>query len=71
MTKQPSKEVDGTILEALPNGMFRVEREDNQMVLAQVPDRMLKHFRIGPGDRVRVLLSPDDLNRGRITYLYK
>ncbi len=62
-----------TVLENLPNAMFRVELEDNRhQVLAHVSGKMHKNFiRILPGDRLLVELSPYDLNRGRITYRYK
>ena len=62
-----------SLLETLPNAMFRVELENNQhQVLAHISGKMRKHFiRILPGDRVLVELSPYDLNRGRITYRYK
>ena len=66
-------EIEGSVVEALPNAMFRVELEDSQhKVLAHVSGKMRKNFiRILPGDRVLVELSPYDLNRGRITYRYK
>ncbi len=61
-----------TVLETLPNGMFKVKLENNHEVLAHVSGRMRKNFiRILPGDRVAVELSPYDLNRGRIVYRYK
>lgn len=62
-------EVEGTVVEALPNAMFRVELDNGYEVLAHVSGRLRMHFiRILPGDRVRVELSPYDLTRGRITY---
>jgi len=61
-----------TVVETLPNAMFRVKLETNHEVLAHVSGRMRKNFiRILPGDRVAVELSPYDLNRGRIVYRYK
>ncbi len=62
-----------TVLETLPNAMFKVELEDNKhQVLAHISGKMRKNFiRILPGDRVQVELSPYDLGRGRITYRYK
>jgi translation initiation factor IF-1 len=73
MAKEEAIEVMATVLETLPNAMFRVALEDNQhQVLAHISGKMRKHFiRILPGDRVLVELSPYDLNRGRITYRYK
>jgi translation initiation factor IF-1 len=73
MAKEEAIEVMATVLETLPNAMFRVELEDNtHQVLAHISGKMRKHFiRILPGDRVLVELSPYDLNRGRITYRYK
>lgn len=62
-------EVEGTVTEALPNAMFRVQLDNGYEVLAHVSGRLRMHFiRILPGDRVRVELSPYDLTRGRITY---
>jgi translation initiation factor IF-1 len=61
-----------TVVETLPNAMFKVKLETNHEVLAHVSGRMRKNFiRILPGDRVAVELSPYDLNRGRIVYRYK
>jgi translation initiation factor IF-1 len=65
-------EVQGTVVEPLPNGMFRVELENGHRVLAHVSGKIRMHFiRILPGDRVTVELSPYDLTRGRITYRHK
>jgi translation initiation factor IF-1 len=62
----------GTVVETLPNAMFRVELENKHMVLAHVSGKMRKNFiRILPGDRVTVELSPYDLKRGRIVYRQK
>ncbi|MBM3190401.1 MAG: translation initiation factor IF-1 [Chloroflexi bacterium] len=65
-------EVEGTIVEALPNTQFRVELDNGHQVLAYISGRMRKYYiRILLGDRVRVELSPYDLTRGRIVYRYK
>jgi translation initiation factor IF-1 len=72
MGKKDAIEVEGTVIEALPNAMFRVEQENGHRVLAHVSGKMRMHFiRILPGDRVTVELSPYDLSRGRITYRFK
>jgi len=72
MPKEDAIEVVGTVLETLPNAMFRVELENKHRVLAHISGRMRKHFiRILPGDRVQVELSPYDLTRGRITYRFR
>ena len=72
MAKEEKIEVEGTILEALPNAMFRVEMEGGHKILAHISGKMRKNFiRILPGDKVLVELSPYDLKRGRITYRYK
>ena len=64
--------LEGTILESLPNAMFRVELENSHKVLAHISGKMRKNFiRILPGDKVQVELSPYDLTRGRITYRFK
>jgi translation initiation factor IF-1 len=65
-------EVEGKVVEPLPNAMFRVELENGHKVLAHVSGKLRMHFiRILPGDRVTVELSPYDLTRGRITYRLK
>ena len=70
--KEEAIQVEATVLEPLPNAMFRVELDNKHRVLAHISGRMRKHFiRILPGDRVLVELSPYDLSRGRITYRYK
>mgnify|MGYP003388605652 CR=1 FL=1 len=70
MAKEESIEVEGTILEPLPNAMFRVELDNGHKILAHVSGKMRMHFiRILVGDKVQ--LSPYDLTRGRITYRYK
>ena len=72
MPKQDGVTVEGTVVEALPNAMFRVELENKHTVLAHISGKMRMHFiKILPGDKVTVELSPYDLNRGRITYRYK
>jgi translation initiation factor IF-1 len=69
MPKKEAIEVEGTVIEALPNAMFWVELPNNHRVLAHISGRMRMHYiRILPGDRVLIELSPYDLNRGRITY---
>jgi translation initiation factor IF-1 len=70
--KEESIEVEGTVLEPLPNAMFRVELDNGHKVLAHISGKMRMHYiRILPGDRVTVELSPYDLSRGRIVYRYK
>ncbi len=65
-------EMEGTVVEPLPNAMFRVELENGHRVLAHISGKMRMHYiRILPGDKVVVELSPYDLTRGRITYRYK
>ena len=65
-------EIEGSVVEALPNAMFRVELTNAHLVLAHISGKMRQHYiRILPGDRVQVELSPYDLQRGRITYRYK
>ncbi|HEM56006.1 MAG TPA: translation initiation factor IF-1 [Thermodesulfobium narugense] len=72
MAKEEAIEVEGVILEALPNAMFRVELETGHVILAYVSGKMRMHFiKIVPGDRVKVELSPYDLTRGRIIYRMK
>lgn len=65
-------EAEGIILEALPNAMFRVELDNGHKVLAHISGRMRMHYiKILPGDKVKVEISPYDLNRGRITFRKK
>ncbi len=72
MAKEEGIVLEGTIVEALPNAMFRVELENKHQVLAHVSGKMRKYFiRILPGDRVQVELSPYDLTRGRIIHRMK
>ena len=72
MAKEDVIEVEGTVIEPLPNAMFRVELENGHKILAHVSGKIRMHFiLILPGDKVTVELSPYDLTRGRITYRYK
>ncbi|MBU1318046.1 MAG: translation initiation factor IF-1 [candidate division Zixibacteria bacterium] len=72
MAKQETIQVEGKVIEPLPNAMFKVELENGHKVLAHISGKMRMHYiKILPGDRVTVELSPYDLNRGRITYRYK
>ncbi len=72
MSKQDVIEVEGTILEALPNAMFQVKLENGHIILAHISGKIRMNFiKILPGDRVTVELTPYDLNRGRITYRFK
>ncbi|MBI4632863.1 MAG: translation initiation factor IF-1 [Deltaproteobacteria bacterium] len=72
MPKEESIEVEGRVIEPLPNAMFRVELENGHRVLAHISGKMRMHFiKILPGDKVTVELSPYDLTRGRITYRTK
>ena len=71
-TKDAVVEVQGKVLEPLPNAMFRVELDNGHKLLAHVSGKMRMHFiRILPGDKVLVEISPYDLTRGRIIYRYK
>ena len=72
MAKEEGSQVEGTVVEALPNATFRVELENGHRLLAHISGKMRMHFiKILPGDKVTVELSPYDLSRGRITYRYK
>ena len=72
MAKEETIQMQGEILETLPNAMFRVELENSHKVLAHISGKMRMHYiRILPGDKVQVELTPYDLTRGRITYRYK
>ena len=72
MAKEGEIEVEGKVIEPLPNAMFRVELENGHQVLAHISGKMRMHYiRILPGDKVTVELSPYDLTRGRITYRKK
>jgi translation initiation factor IF-1 len=70
--KEDAIVLEGTVIEPLPNAMFRVELENGHKVLAHISGKMRMHYiRILPGDRVQVELTPYDLSRGRITYRYR
>ena len=72
LAKEEGIQVEGTVVEALPNATFRVELENGHRLLAHISGKMRMHFiKILPGDKVTVELSPYDLSRGRITYRYK
>jgi len=72
MAKEEAIQVQGTVIETLPNAMFKVELENKHQVLAHISGKMRMHFiKILPGDKVTLELSPYDLTRGRITYRYK
>ena len=71
-SKESTIQVEGMIVEPLPNTMFRVELENGHVVLGHISGKMRKHYiRILPGDKVTVELSPYDLTRGRITYRHR
>ena len=70
--KEEGIQIEGTVVETLPNAMFKVELDNGHKVLAHISGKMRMHYiRILPGDRVQVELTPYDLSRGRITYRYK
>jgi translation initiation factor IF-1 len=70
--KEEKIEMEGEIVEALPNTMFKVQLDNGHEVLGHISGKMRRHYiRILPGDRVKIELSPYDLDRGRITYRYK
>ena len=70
--KEEKIEMEGEITEALPNTMFRVKLDNGHAVLGHISGKMRRHYiRILPGDRIKIELSPYDLDRGRITYRYK
>ena len=72
MPKEEAIEVEGTVIEPLPNAMFRVQLDNGHMVLAHISGKMRMHYiRILQGDRVKLELSPYDLTRGRITFRVK
>ena len=72
MSKEEAIELEATVVEALPNAVFRVELENKHHVLAHISGKMRKNFiRILPGDRVLVEVTPYDLTRGRIIYRFK
>ncbi|MDQ1256934.1 MAG: translation initiation factor [Candidatus Hydrogenedentes bacterium] len=72
MEKEEPIELEGSVVECLPNAMFRVKLGNNHVVLAHISGKMRKNFiRILPGDRVKIEMSPYDLTKGRVTYRYK
>ncbi len=72
MAKQDSIEVDGTVVEALSNAMFRVQLENGPLIIAHISGQMRMHYlKILSGDRVKVEMSPYDLTKGRISFRYK
>lgn len=72
MTKEEKIEVEGTVVEVLPNGLFKVELDNGHKVLAHISGKIRIHYiRILTGDKVKIELSPYDLSRGRITYRFK
>jgi len=72
MAKEETIQVEGKVIEPLPNAMFKVELDNGHVVLAHISGKMRMHYiKILPGDRVTLELSPYDLTRGRITYRYK
>lgn len=72
MSEEDAIELEGKVVEPLPNAMFKVELENGHQVLAHISGKMRMHYiKILPGDKVTVELSPYDLDRGRITYRYK
>ena len=72
MSKEEAIEVEGTVIEPLPNAMFKVKLENDHMVLAHISGKMRKFFiKILPGDKVKLEMSPYDLSKGRIKYRYK
>ena len=72
MAKEDVIELEGTVLEALPNAMFKVELENGHTILAHISGKMRMHYiKILPGDKVRVEMSPYDLSKGRIVFRYK
>jgi len=72
MSKQSAIEIDGTILEALSNAMFKVQLQNGHEIIAHISGKMRMHYiRILPGDRVKVEMSPYDLSKGRISFRYK
>ncbi|MBF0309327.1 MAG: translation initiation factor IF-1 [Magnetococcales bacterium] len=72
MSKEDVIEMEGTVLENLPNAMFKVELENKHALLCHISGRMRKHYiRILPGDKVTVQITPYDLSKGRISYRHK
>lgn len=72
MSKQVAIEQDGTVVETLPNAMFKVELENGHEITAHISGKMRMHYiKILPGDKVKVEMSPYDLSKGRISFRYK
>jgi translation initiation factor IF-1 len=72
MSKEDAIQMDGEVVETLPNTTFRVKLKNGHVVTAHISGKMRRHYiRILPGDKVKIELSPYDLDRGRITYRYK
>ena len=72
LAKEDVIELEGTVLEALPNAMFKVELENGHPILAHISGKMRMHYiKILPGDKVKVEMSPYDLSKGRISFRYK
>ena len=72
MEKEKAIELEGIVLEPLPNAMFKVKLENDHVVLAHISGKMRKFYiRILPGDKVKIEMSPYDLTKGRITYRYR
>ena len=72
MAKEDVIEVEGTVIEPLPNAMFKVELENGHQILAHISGKIRMHYiRILPGDKVKVEMSPYDLTKGRISFRYK
>ena len=72
MSKQDNIEIEGTVVEALPNAAFKVQLENGKVILAHISGKLrMNYIRILPGDKVKLELSPYDLTRGRITYREK
>ena len=72
MSKQVAIEQDGTVIETLPNAMFKVELENGHQIIAHISGKMRMHYiKILPGDKVQIEMSPYDLTKGRITYRHK
>ena len=65
-------EIDGTVIESLPNAMFKVELDNGHIILAHISGKMRMHYiKILPGDKVTIEMTPYDLSKGRITYRHK
>lgn len=72
LSKEDAIELEGTVVEPLPNAMFKVELENGHQVLAHISGKMRMHYiKILPGDKVKVEMSPYDLTKGRISFRYK